>query len=678
LFLPGARWVRHYRGQSVRALSHPASAIPPREAEVTQTPETGEASRESDGMEWRAAAAEDYRLLFECSPQAMWVCDTATLRFLAVNETALRRYGYSREEFLKLTLADIRPGEDLPYLAPMLRHNPGDTRTYDNVRHLRKDGTILHVEVSSSPIPAYGPNARLVIATDISARRKAEEAHLRLATAVEQAAESIVISDASGTVLYVNPAFEKTSGYTRDDVIGRNLRILKSGEHDPPFYQQMWSTIAAGGVWSGHVTNRRRDGSRYREEMTISPIRDDRGQIVNYVAVKRDVTRELALEEQLRQAQKMEVIGQFAGGIAHDFNNILTIIQGNVALLLDSGRVFETELALVRDISDAAERAARLTRQLLVSSRKQELHASDVDLNQVVRNLEEMVVRLLGDTLELRCVYAPELPSIHADTSMLEQILLNLVLNARDSMKLDGCLTIATTDAIIADASALGNPDAPTGRYVCLCVRDTGCGIPPEDLDRIFEPFFTTKEVGRGTGLGLATVYGIVKQHRGWIEAESEVEVGSTFRVYLPAACTHAPAGRSVAFAVDLPRGHEGILVTEDEPALRALVGKLLERCGYTVWLAESGVATLQVWEMHRDEIELLITDIMLPGGMLGPELARRMQSENPDLKVLFTSGYGGDMATEGLVLVEGANLIRKPWLPRAFAQTVRDCLDRK
>jgi PAS domain S-box-containing protein len=479
-------------------------------------------------------------------------------------------------------------------------------------------------------------------------------------------------------VLYVNPGFEKTSGYARDEVIGRNVRMLKSGGHDPQFYQQMWRTIAQGNVWSGNVTNKRRDGSLYSEEMTISPIRDDRGAIANYVAVKRDVTRELALEEQLRQAQKMEVIGQLAGGIAHDFNNILTIIQGNVSLLLDGGRIVESDLALVRDISDAAERAARLTRQLLVSSRKQELDASDVDLNEVVRNMEEMVARLLGDTLQLRCAYAPDLPSIHADAGMLEQILLNLVLNARDSMSSDGCLSMETSEAVIQDASALGNPDAPTGRYVCLSVHDTGCGIAPEHLGRIFEPFFTTKEVGRGTGLGLTTVYGIVKQHHGWIETESQVEVGTTFRVYLPAASTYSHERRSEAFAADLPGGHEGILVTEDEPALRALVGKLLERCGYTVWLAESGVDTLRLWSMHRDEIALLVTDIMMPGGMLGPELARRLQAEKPDLKVIFTSGYGGDMATEGLVLVEGANLIKKPWLPRAFAQTVRDCLDGK
>jgi PAS domain S-box-containing protein len=649
--------------------------MPDAEVKVTEVQESGETARESLDSD---LVARDYQLLFECSPQAMWVCDTATLRFLAVNETAVRRYGYSREEFLELTLADIRPSEDLPYLAPMLSHHLGDTRTYDNVRHRKKDGTILHVEVSSSPLPAYGPNVRLVIATDISARRKAEETNLRLATAVEQSAESIVISDASGIVLYVNPAFEKTSGYARDDVIGRNVRILKSGEHDPSHYQQMWNTIAEGGVWSGRVTNRRRDGSLYSEEMTISPIRDDRGAIVNYVAVKRDVTRELALEEQLRQAQKMDVIGQLAGGIAHDFNNILTIIQGNAALLLDSGRILETELVLLRDISEAAERAARLTRQLLVSSRKQELRPSDVDLNQVVRNLEEMVVRLLGDTLQLRCAYASDLPSIHADASMLEQVLLNLVLNARDSMQPDGCLTIATTDAVIEAASALGNPDAPMGRYVCLRVQDTGCGIPPEHLDRIFEPFFTTKEVGRGTGLGLATGYGIVKQHRGWIETESQVGVGTTFRVYLPATCTFSQASRSEAFAADFPGGHEGILVAEDEPALRALVGKLLERCGYTVWLAESGADALRLWRMHRDEIQLVISDIMMPGGMLGPELATRLQVDNPDLKVMYTSGYGGDMTTEGLTLVEGVNVIHKPWLPRVFAETVRSCLDRK
>jgi two-component system cell cycle sensor histidine kinase/response regulator CckA len=664
--------------------------MPPPPVKAAEALESGETPDESQRVTPSRAAVEEgeppdsdlgarrYQILFESNPQAMWVCDTGTLRFLAVNETAVRRYGYSREEFLELTLADIRPQEDLPYLAPLLSHHREELRTYDNVRHKKKDGSVFYVEVSSSPLPAYGPDVRLVIATDISQRRRAEEAHLRLVTAVEQVAESIMISDACGTLLYVNPAFERTTGYTRQEVIGQNVRIFRSGKHDAPFYQHLWNTITQGDVWAGHIVNKRKDGSLCQEEMTISPIRDHRGEIVNYVTVKRDVTRELALEAQLRQVQKMEVIGQLAGGVAHDFNNILSIIQGNVALLLESGSIGKTESVLIRDIAEAVERAARLTRQLLVSSRKQELDASDVNLNEIVRSMAEMLASVLGDALQLRCAYAPELPVIHADRGMLEQILLNLVLNARDSMPPGGCLTIATTEQVFEQTSSLRHPEAATGRYACLSVQDTGCGIAPDHLGRIFEPFFTTKEVGRGTGLGLATVYAIVKQHRGWIDAESQVNVGTTFRVYLPAASTHAQATRSEAFAADLPGGTEGILVVEDEPALCQLVGKLLRRCGYTVWLAESGQEALKLWAMHRDQIQLLITDIMMPGGILGPELSGRLRADDPNLKIIYTSGYGRAVVTQGLVLTEGINMIRKPWLPRAFAQTVRGCLDRK
>jgi PAS domain S-box-containing protein len=495
---------------------------------------------------------------------------------------------------------------------------------------------------------------------------------------VEQAAEAIVITDISGQILYVNPAFEKTTGYTRQEAVGQNPRILKSGKHDSVFYRQMWDSLAQGKVWSGRIINKKKNGALYEEEMTISPIRDSAGKIINYVAVKHDVTQEVALEEQLRQVQKMESIGQLAGGVAHDFNNILTVIQGNASLLLDVKNLSEADVDLAKQIIKAAERAAGLTRQLLVFSRKQVMQPTHLNLNEVVGNMTKMLQRILGEDIALRSDYTPSLPLVFADAGMIEQVLLNLAVNARDAMPAGGRLMIVTSSETIDQEYTQQNPAATPGRCVCLSVSDTGCGIAPEHLSHIFEPFFTTKEIGKGTGLGLATVYGIVKQHRGWIEIESQVGKGTTFRIYLPAAKDITAKQKTTAVAQELPRGDEVILVVEDEQAVRLLVGNLLQRCGYTVLLAVSGIAALDVWEKHKHGIQLLLTDMVLPDGMMGRELAEKLKGEKPQLKVIYTSGYSANVVGKGPSLVEGVNFLQKPYHPHKLAQTVRDCLDRK
>ena len=546
--------------------------------------------------------------------------------------------------------------------------------------HLATDGMLHTIDVSLKPVKDETGRVVLLIheGRDITERKRAEEAHARLATAVEQAAEAIVITDTSGQILYVNPAFEKTSGYPRTEAVGRNPRMLKSGKHDSAFYHQMWDSVGQGKVWSGRIINKKKNGALYEEEMTISPIRDSAGKIINYVAVKRDVTQEVALEEQLRQVQKMESIGQLAGGVAHDFNNILIVIQGNASLLLDAKNLSEADVDLAKQIINAAERAAGLTRQLLVFGRKQVMQPAHLNLNQVVGNMTKMLQRILGEDIALRSDYTPILPLVFADAGMVEQVLLNLAVNARDAMPAGGRLIIATASKTIGQEYAQQNPAAAPGQCVCLSVSDTGCGIPPEHLSHIFEPFFTTKEIGKGTGLGLATVYGIVKQHRGWIEIDSQVGKGTTFRIYLPAARDVTAKQKTTAVTAELPRGDEVILIVEDEQAVRLLVGNLLQRCGYTVLLAVSGIEALNLWEQHKDEIQLLLTDMVLPDGMMGRELAEKLKGEKPKLKVVYTSGYSASVVGKGPSLVEGVNFLQKPYHPQKLAQTVRDCLDQK
>ena len=459
--------------------------------------------------------------------------------------------------------------------------------------------------------------------------------------------------------------------------MGQNPRLLKSDKHEESFFREMWNLLAQGGVWSGRIVNKKKNGTLYEADVTISPIRDSAGKIINYVAVQRDVTQEAALETQLRQSQKMDAIGQLASGVAHDFNNILTVIHGNATLQLVPGMDAYELADCTQQIIQAAERAASLTRQLLLFSRKQVLQPANLDLNEVVGGMIKMLRRILGEDVTLCSELASTSPLLYADAGMIEQVLLNLAVNSRDAMPAGGRLTITTGTQTLDEEQAQRNSEAAAGHYVYLDVADTGGGIPPEVLPRIFEPFFTTKKAGKGTGLGLATVHGIVKQHGGWITIKSEAGKGTAFRIYLP-ALKEGPAGQGmVAAPARLPGGKETILLVEDEAPLRLLMSNVLQRCGYTVIRAESGVAALKLWKESGQRVDLLFTDLVMPDGMSGFELAGRLQDEKPGLKVIFTSGYSA-RAGQGPALIEGENFLQKPFPPQKLAQTMRKCLDGK
>ncbi len=389
-----------------------------------------------------------------------------------------------------------------------------------------------------------------------------------------------------------------------------------------------------------------------------------------------DITESLNLEAQLRQMQKMESVGQLAAGVAHDFNNILTIIQGHAGLMLSETELPTSTLDSAKQIATAAERAANLTRQLLMFSRKQIMQAQLLDLNEVINNVSKMLRSLVGEQINLRRGAAADLPAIHADAGMLEQVLVNLAVNARDAMPKGGSLDINTFAIEIDDQYVQRHPEARTGFFVCLSISDTGHGMDAATITRIFEPFFTTKEIGKGTGLGLSTVYGIVKQHQGWVEVESQVGKGTTFKVFLPAsskALRQADAGKPK----EAPGGNETILVVEDEAALRELVQEILHKKGYRVLGAATGVQALDVWRQHRDNIDLLLTDMMMPEGVSGRDLAEKVLADRPELKVIYTSGYSLDVVSPGFTLKDGLNFLQKPYHPEILAQMVRDCLDR-
>jgi nitrogen-specific signal transduction histidine kinase/ActR/RegA family two-component response regulator len=391
---------------------------------------------------------------------------------------------------------------------------------------------------------------------------------------------------------------------------------------------------------------------------------------------KRAESERQALQTQLIQAQKMEAVGQLAGGVAHDFNNILTAILMQLSLLREEQQLSPEIQAGLRDLEGEARRAANLTRQLLMFSRRQVLQTQVLDLNSLLGNLLKMLRRLIGEHIVIELSAAPGDLWVEADAGMLEQVVMNLVVNARDAMPSGGSVTLKTRLAVFDAATAGSNPDARAGRFVHLTVADTGCGMDAETVAHIFEPFFTTKEVGRGTGLGLATVYGIVNQHRGWVEVHSEIGRGSTFEVFLPASAEPVIKVVDEATFATLPRGRETLLVVEDEASVRHSMVATLQRIGYRVLQAGNGPEALQTWARQRDAIQLLITDVVMPGGLSGLDLADRALEEKPGFRVILISGYSLEMAKRGLPRSEALRFLQKPFEAVTLARLVRECLD--
>jgi two-component system cell cycle sensor histidine kinase/response regulator CckA len=620
------------------------------------------------------ATTRRYRKLFDANPEPTWVYDVETLHFRIVNEAAVRRYGWSRDEFLALTVRDIRPPEDLARLEAALAAPDEGLRRAGQWRHRRKDGELLDVEITSHALQFDDRPARLVVAHDITSRKRAEADRDRLAAAIEQAAEAIVITDRDGSIQYVNPAFEAITGYSRAETLGRNPRLLNSGRQPRALYRELWETIGRGETWRGRLVNRAKDGRLFTEEAVISPIVGGDGEIEGFVAVKRDVTAELRLEADLRQAQKLDALGSLAGGVAHDFNNMLGVILGNAELALADAATPAPLRERLNEIVGAARRSAQLTRQLLGFARRQPVSPRAVDLNETVESLLKMMRRLIGENIELEWRPAPGLWPVWIDPSQVDQILANLCVNARDAIAGVGRVTITTSNRSVAAESGPGMATDPPGDVVRLSVADTGCGMEPALLDRIFEPFFTTKAVGEGTGLGLANVYGIVQQNRGRIAVESEPGRGTTFVIDLP---------RHLANVEDEPRaepeaprgGHgERVLLVEDDPSLLRALELMLRRFGYEPLTADGPAAALEIAADPRRQIDLLLTDVVMPG-MSGYELAARFAELRPRGACLFMSGYAAGAAVPAALAGAPRHSIQKPFSGRDLAARIRELL---
>jgi PAS domain S-box-containing protein len=481
----------------------------------------------------------------------------------------------------------------------------------------------------------------------------------------------------TGPFHYCSPSCRRITGYSAKEFHGDPslLTRIVHPKDQAHFIQHLKDEQAQCG---GRLVFRivRSDGEERWIEHQCQPILNQNGQFIGSRGSNRDITEGKQLEEQLRQAQKMEIVGHLSGGLAHDFNNVLTVIQGHTGLLLTRPDLDAEVQAELKQVSLAAKRASDLTRQLLTFARRHPLNRESLNLNEVVQGMESMLRRALAEHIALSFEYAPELPSIHADACMLEQVLLNLSLNARDAMPEGGRLLIRTQAVELDESYPKKNPEGRAGSFVCLTLADTGCGIDSLAIPRIFEPFFTTKDAPKSSGLGLSMAYGVVKQHEGWIEVHSQIGKGSQFRIYLPTSPRITTTPASVPVAEGEFNGHETILVVEDEAALRSILRRVLERSGYRVLEACSGADALAVWETQADEIDLVLTDLVMPDGLSGRELVERLRRDRAKLKTLYMSGYCLDVVGQKQPLAEGPHFLAKPFQPADLLHTIRFRLD--
>lgn len=629
---------------------------------------------------------ERHRLLADNASDVIWTMGLDG-GFTYVSPSVEKLLGYTAGEVMLKTVDEVlRPesaaamGAQLAPALAALRSGLPFREFRLELEQTRKDGTTVWTEVSTAGMldAAGKPLGILGIVRDITERKKAE-AGLRLQSgALEAAANSIVITDRQGLIEWANPAFALATGYGTNEAVGKRPGdLLKSGRQAREFYATLWDTILAGGVWHGELINRRKDGSLFTEEMTITPLKDESGAVTHFVAVKQDVSERKALEQKFLQAQKLEAVGRLAGGIAHDFNNMLGVILGYTDVAL---RQVDPALALHADlleIQGAALRSATLTRQLLAFARRETITPKLVNLNETVAGMLAMLRRLIGEDIRVAWQPAATLWSILMDPAQIDQILANLCVNSRDAIADVGVITIATANCAIDAGFCAEHADAVPGEYVRLSVSDTGGGMDKETLSQIFEPFFTTKGVGEGTGLGLPMVYGAVRQNGGFLTVASAPGQGAVFEIYLPRDLGLAErAGKTDKLAA-LVRGRETILLVEDEPALLKLTTRVLEGKGYSVIAASNPGEAIHRARAPGAEIHLLLTDVVMPE-MNGREVAKTLLTLYPRLKCLFMSGYTADVIARGGVLAEGVDFLQKPFSPPELAAKVREVLDRE
>ncbi len=523
---------------------------------------------------------------------------------------------------------------------------------------------------------SVGSSGMIGISRDLTRRMEMMQEMRRLAVAVEQSSEAIMITDVEGIILYVNTAFESTTGYSAQDAVGQKPNLINSGTHDDDYMARLWKTISAGKTWEGRLTNRKKDGNLYEVEAVIYPIRDDRGELVNYVAICRDITHEATIEKHLRQQQKMNAVGELAGGVSHDFNNILTAILGYVALCLNSVEEDSKVYKYLQEILKAGDRAAKLVSQILSFSRQEEQQFHSLRLQPIIEDSLSLVKTTAKNNISLETEIDPDCGSVSGDTTQLQQVIVNLCTNAVHALGKErpGTLKVILEQVVYKKKSPLEEAiDLPSGSYARIKVSDTGCGMSPEVQERIFDPYFTTKKSGEGTGFGLSIVHGIVRKHRGAITVESEEGEGTTFTLYFPLLTEPGTQESSKdESSVAAENGEGRVLFVDDDPAILSMGREILESYGYTVVTATNGHDALETFKLDPDGFTALVTDYSMPK-MNGHELITQAIALRKDIRAILCSGYMEKVDGEELSKLGHAAYLSKPLDWKALSRVIRE-----
>jgi two-component system cell cycle sensor histidine kinase/response regulator CckA len=614
--------------------------------------------------------------LFAHNPLPMWVLKRGSLEFLEVNDAAIEHYGYERMDFLRMKAGDLHPAEEVPRFVTALQDEFRRIEDAGHWRHRKKNGSLIDVELSLQRMEFAGHPAALVVAQDITERRRAEEEKQKFFTLVENCRDFIAVADLNDNVEYVNPAGRALLGIADAAAVKGTHSIDYVTPDDLPLVlEKILPALKSPGHWAGELRFRHREtGQSLPVDFVGFQVKDPHTGEPRYVAtVSRDMSERRRLEQQLQQAQKFEAIGQMAGGIAHDFNNVIGAILGWAELGEEQATSNGDPLSnYFKKIHSQCDRVTALIRQLLAFARKQILEPQTLNLNQTVTDVLNLLDNVIGKDIEIRTTLVENLRGVRADPTQIEQVLMNLCINARDAMPKGGRLVIETRNV------ELSPPGRPSGKYAELRVSDTGIGMDAAVQARMFEPFFTTKGTGKGTGLGLATVYGIVNQHGGFIEVESKPGCGSTFHILLP--MNEAPVKSEISYHImeDKPvrGGTETILIADDHEGIREMAQAVLQSLGYKIMLATDGEEAVATFAAHRDEIALVMLDVIMPRRN-GPEAYAAITAMKPGVSVLFVTGYSNELPALAEIVERGVAVLRKPYSPSALSRRVREVLDR-
>ncbi|MCC5847470.1 MAG: PAS domain S-box protein [Verrucomicrobia bacterium] len=620
-----------------------------------------------------------FRSLITATAQVVWTADAMGENFIAT-PTWGEYTGFPDEEVEGWGWMNALHPADRGRTARRWRHSLETKERFEvDYRVRRADGEYRQITARAVPIlDKEGSVLEWVgVCEDRTEQRQIEEGLRFRDWAIQALSQGIIITDpnqADNPIIYASRGFEGITGYATDEVLGRNCRFLQGPDTDPATVRVMHEAILAGRECSVEILNYKRDGTPFWNALFLTPVHDESGKICNYVGVLADVTERRTLERAFQQSQKMDAIGRLAGGVAHDFNNLLTIIFGLSDMLLLDMPETNPQRWHVAEIRKAGDRAAALTQQLLAFSRKQVIEPVVHDLNNRVALTQRMLERLLGEDIAIVTILDPNLPRIMADPGQVDQVVMNLCVNARDAMPTGGRLTIETHEFMLGQ-KLLDYPDLRPGRFAQLCVTDTGHGMSDAVKSQIFEPFYTTKEPGKGTGLGLATVFGIVKQSNAHISVDSEVGIGTTFRILFPAVDDRLPGPDGEGHHIGPLHGTETILMVEDEEGVRKIARIALETQGYTVLVAAGGTDAIHIAERHSGPIHLVLTDVVMPD-MGGVKLAEALRSRHPDIKILFMSGYTDDALIRHGVTGGTDTFLQKPFTFIEISKKVRAVLD--